>query len=102
MSRFAKGVKKGIRVKQGQVIGYVGSTGLATGPHLCYRLWKRGAQVDPTREKSITYMTKTVNRKNAADYKKYVNEMTTALNALEYPIQQEDLNPNEYEEVAEK
>ena len=47
-------------------------------------------------------MTKTVNRKNAADYKKYVNEMTTALNALEYPIQQEDLNPNEYEEVAEK
>ena len=102
MSRFAKGMRKGIRVKQGQVIGYVGSTGLATGPHLCYRLWKRGAQVDPTREKSITYMTKTVNRKNAADYKKYVNEMTTALNALEYPIQQEDLNPNEYEEVAEK
>jgi hypothetical protein len=33
------------------VIGYVGSTGLATGPHLCYRFWKNGVQVDPLKEK---------------------------------------------------
>jgi murein DD-endopeptidase MepM/ murein hydrolase activator NlpD len=46
MSRIASGVKAGTRVKQGQVIGYVGSTGLATGPHLCYRFWKNGVQVD--------------------------------------------------------
>jgi murein DD-endopeptidase MepM/ murein hydrolase activator NlpD len=46
MSRIEKGVKAGTRVKQGQVIGYVGSTGLATGPHLCYRFWKNGVQVD--------------------------------------------------------
>jgi len=50
MSKFAKGMKKGIRVQQGDVIGYVGSTGLATGPHLCYRFWKNGKQVDPFSE----------------------------------------------------
>jgi len=51
MSRIAKGIRPGVKVKQGQVIGYVGSTGLATGPHLCYRFWKNGKQVDPLREK---------------------------------------------------
>jgi murein DD-endopeptidase MepM/ murein hydrolase activator NlpD len=46
MSKIASGIKPGMKVKQGQVIGYVGSTGLATGPHLCYRFWKNGRQVD--------------------------------------------------------
>ena len=46
MSKFAPGIKTGVRVRQGQNIGYVGSTGLATGPHLCYRFWKNGKQVD--------------------------------------------------------
>lgn len=46
MSKFAKGIKKGARVEQGQTIGFVGSTGLATGPHLCYRFWQNGKQVD--------------------------------------------------------
>jgi len=41
-----RAVKKGQRVVQGEVIGYVGSTGLATGPHVCYRFWKNGKQVD--------------------------------------------------------
>jgi murein DD-endopeptidase MepM/ murein hydrolase activator NlpD len=49
MSRIAKGIRPGVRVTQGQVIGYVGSTGLATGPHLCYRFWKNGQPVDPHR-----------------------------------------------------
>ena len=40
-------VKRGQRVTQGQTIGKVGSTGLATGPHVCYRFWKNGVQVDP-------------------------------------------------------
>ena len=47
MSRIASGIRPGTRVKQGQVIGYVGSTGLATGPHVCYRYWKHGTQIDP-------------------------------------------------------
>jgi len=46
MSKIATGIKAGTRVRQGQTIGYVGSTGLATGPHLCYRFWKNGVQVD--------------------------------------------------------
>ncbi len=46
MSKIASGISVGTRVRQGQTIGYVGSTGLATGPHLCYRFWKNGVQVD--------------------------------------------------------
>ena len=45
-----RAVKRGDRVKQGQVIGYVGSTGLATGPHVCYRFWKNGKQVDALKQ----------------------------------------------------
>lgn len=51
MTGFAPGIKKGVRVMQGQTIGYVGSTGLATGPHVCYRFWKNGKQVDHRAEK---------------------------------------------------
>ncbi|MEE2637862.1 MAG: peptidoglycan DD-metalloendopeptidase family protein, partial [Acidobacteriota bacterium] len=47
LSRFAKGIRAGVRVMQGQVIGYVGSTGLANGPHLDYRLRKNGTFVNP-------------------------------------------------------
>lgn len=50
MSKIAAGIKPGVYVQQGQVIGYVGSTGLATGPHVCYRFWKNGKQVDPYKE----------------------------------------------------
>ena len=46
MSKIASGIKPGTRVRQNQTIGYVGSTGLATGNHLCYRFWKNGVQID--------------------------------------------------------
>jgi hypothetical protein len=51
MSRFAKGLKKGRKVQQGDVIGYVGSTGLATGPHLHYEILVEGAQINPMKVK---------------------------------------------------
>jgi murein DD-endopeptidase MepM/ murein hydrolase activator NlpD len=46
MQKIASGIRPGVRVQQGQVIGYVGSTGLATGPHVCYRFWVNGRQLD--------------------------------------------------------
>lgn len=50
MSKIGKGIRPGVHVHQGDIIGYVGSTGLATGPHVCYRFWKNGKQVDPFKE----------------------------------------------------
>ena len=47
LSRFAKGIKVGSRVSQGQLIGYVGATGTATGPHLDFRIWENGRPIDP-------------------------------------------------------
>lgn len=63
-----RAVKNGERVMQGQVIGYVGSTGLASGPHVCYRFWKNGKQVDPFRQKLPE--TKPINPEDMDDFEK--------------------------------
>lgn len=47
LSKFAPGIKSGSRVSQGQLIGYVGATGTATGPHLDFRIWQNGKPIDP-------------------------------------------------------
>ncbi len=52
MKRFARGIRSGVRVKQGQIIGYVGSTGMSTGPHLHYEVYHQGSSINPSRIKS--------------------------------------------------
>ncbi len=76
MSKFAKGIKPGKHVKQGEVIGYVGSTGLATGPHVCFRFWRNGKQVDPYKQNDLPEGDPVLpNHRNAFNYikEKYLN-----------------------------
>jgi murein DD-endopeptidase MepM/ murein hydrolase activator NlpD len=80
MSKFAKGVNVGTRVSQGQVIGYVGSTGLATGPHVCYRFWKNGKQVDPLKEKLPN--AEPIEKRFAASFAQQAAQQQSALDTL--------------------
>ncbi len=78
MSRFAKGIRKGMRVSQGQTIGYVGSTGLATGPHVCFRFWKNGVQTNHLREKFGE--NPVMNKKDLPEFFKIRDEVVRKLN----------------------
>ncbi len=77
MSGFAKGIRSGKFVKQGEVIGYVGSTGLATGPHVCFRFWKNGKQVDHRQEKIPP--SKPVKKKDLPEYLEFIQQDRKAL-----------------------
>ncbi len=77
--------KRGQRVKQGEVIGYVGMTGLATGNHVCYRFWKNGVQVDPYRQKLPE--AKPLAQDKMPTFSKVVAAYQETLDALEYPDQ---------------
>ena len=73
-------VRQGQRVEQGQVIGKVGSTGLATGPHVCYRFWKNGVQVDPLSQKLPN--TEPMNEKHRKNYLTYIAPLKRELDSI--------------------
>jgi murein DD-endopeptidase MepM/ murein hydrolase activator NlpD len=82
MSKIASGMRPGTRVSQGQVIGYVGSTGLSSGPHVCYRFWKNGVQVDALKEKLP--MSEPIRKANREAFDKVAEEMVKLLKEIEY------------------
>lgn len=73
-------VRQGQSVTQGQTIGLVGSTGLATGPHVCYRFWKNGEQVDPLGQKLPN--TEPMNAKHKAKYLEYIAPLKKELDSI--------------------
>ena len=80
MSKIKSGIRPGVYVKQGDVIGFVGSTGLATGPHVCYRFWKNGRQVDPYKQKLPP--SKPVKDENREEYNLLKDSLMTVLQSI--------------------
>ena len=83
LSKFAKNIKKGKKVKQGGTIGYVGTSGRSTGPHLHYEVLFNGQQIDPYKLKmpEVKYLNKE-NMKNFEKTKNYLLKKLTELEAL--------------------
>lgn len=86
MSRIADGVRAGTKVRQGQTIGYVGSTGLATGPHLCYRFWRNGVQVDALRVELPP--SQPVKKEAMESFAEVRQAIIMKLDVIPFPVQQ--------------
>ena len=80
LSGYASGITNGTRVRQGQVIGYVGMTGLASGPHLDFRVFFNGSPMDPLKVKSEPGIP--VDKKYMTNYTTHRDSMMTKLSAI--------------------
>jgi len=89
MSKFGSGIKAGVKVQQGQVIGYVGSTGLANGPHLCFRFWKNGQQVDALNVKLPP--SEPVNEDKKEEYEVVMHSVLQKLDSVTFQNQEDSL-----------
>ena len=87
LSGIADGIRAGTTVQQGQVIGYVGSTGLATGPHLHYHFWKNGSAVDPTDVELPP--SEPVEEAHRPDFAERSAEVLQTLSRISYPENRE-------------
>ncbi len=87
LSRFANGIKKGQRVRQGQVIGYVGSSGMSTGPHLDFRMKRNGKYVNPRRV--IAPASPPVPRERIEAFRLTIEPLLAQLDAVQVPIAME-------------
>jgi murein DD-endopeptidase MepM/ murein hydrolase activator NlpD len=85
MSKIADGIRAGMKIRQGQTIGYVGSTGLATGPHLCYRFWRNGVQVDALKVELPP--SQPVKKDYIDAFESVKAELTKKLEAIPFPVQ---------------
>ncbi len=83
-----RAVKVGQHVTQGQVIGYVGSTGLATGPHVCYRFWKNGKQVDPYKQDLPS--AEPIRKELKEGYLAYIRPLQLRLDSILFDDEQEE------------
>jgi murein DD-endopeptidase MepM/ murein hydrolase activator NlpD len=87
LQKYGPGIKSGVKVKQGQVIGYVGSTGLSTGPHLDFRFYKNNKAVDPLKVESPP--TDPVKDSNMEQFNIERDEWLDMLNEIEMNTKEE-------------